>query len=91
MSSVTLVHARWVVPIIPKDTFYENYTLVLDGRKIQDLLPTSEAKKKYTNVKEVDLSEEHVLMPGISAFTKIRIRFGKLTLPHSDEFTSWIC
>ena len=63
--SITVVHARWIVPIIPKDTFYENYSLVLDGRKIKDLLPTSEAKKKYTNVKEVDLSEEHVLMPGL--------------------------
>jgi 5-methylthioadenosine/S-adenosylhomocysteine deaminase len=64
MSTLTLVHARWVVPIIPKDTFYENYTLVVDGRRIKDLLPTTEAKQKYTTAKEIDLSEEHVLMPG---------------------------
>ena len=41
MRSVSLIiNARWVVPIIPKDTVYDFYSVIVDGNEIIDCLPT---------------------------------------------------
>lgn len=36
-----IINARWVVPIIPENTVYENYSVIVDGKTILDCLPTS--------------------------------------------------
>lgn len=60
----TLLEARWVVPIIPRDTVFDHHTLVIHEGKILDLLPTSEAKNRYQADKVVEL-KDHVLLPGL--------------------------
>jgi 5-methylthioadenosine/S-adenosylhomocysteine deaminase len=66
MSSLQIIHARWIVPIIPKDIYFENFSIVFNEKKIIDLLPTIESKSKYSELSNVlDLSEEHVLIPGL--------------------------
>ena len=42
MKSVSLIiNARWVVPIVPSNVVYENYSVVIDNDFIVDILPTS--------------------------------------------------
>jgi hypothetical protein len=75
-----LIHARWVIkiheiilldiffqviPVVPEDTYYENFTVVVHEGKILDLLPIPEAKHLYVAQSEVDLSKEHVVLPGL--------------------------
>ena len=63
-SEITVITAKWIVPVLPKDKFYEDHSLVIQKEKIIDILPISESKEKYQNAKVIDLSEEHILMPG---------------------------
>lgn len=35
-----IINARWVVPIIPKDTVYDFYSVIVDDNEIIDCLPT---------------------------------------------------
>ena len=52
----TLIHARWIIPVEPESVTYEHHTLVINKGKIIDLLPTPEAKRKYTgtNTEQLD-------------------------------------
>ncbi|HLD84249.1 MAG TPA: TRZ/ATZ family hydrolase [Coxiellaceae bacterium] len=60
----TLLHARWIVPIIPRNQILENQTLAIHDGKIIDILETSDAKKKYSAKNNIDRSK-HVVMPGL--------------------------
>ena len=60
----TLLHARWVVPIIPRGMVYEHYSVAIKQGKIVDLLPTAEAKKQYQADNEIELAD-HVVLPGL--------------------------
>lgn len=64
---VTLVHARWVLPVLPPNTVLENHTLVLKEDKIIDLLPHELANAKYKAqaTKTYNLQTDHVLIPGL--------------------------
>jgi len=60
----TLLHARWVVPVDNKNRYLEHHCIAIHEEKIVDILPSSEAKNKYT----ADVSREysqHALMPGL--------------------------
>ena len=60
----TLLHARWIVPVDNKQRYLDNHCLAIDEDKIIDILPSSEANKKY----QADINrnyENHVLMPGL--------------------------
>jgi 5-methylthioadenosine/S-adenosylhomocysteine deaminase len=59
----TLVHARWVVPILPAVVLEHHSVAVRDGR-IVDVLPTAEASAKYAATNEESLPES-VVMPGL--------------------------
>ena len=43
----TLIHARWIVPIVPRNAVLDHHTIALYEGKILDILPTDLAKKKY--------------------------------------------
>lgn len=60
----TLILARWIVPIVPRNLVLENYAIAIHHGKIIDLLPTQDAKKKY-NVKNIVDRDHHVVMPGL--------------------------
>lgn len=60
----TLIHARWVIPIIPRDTIYDHYSVAFSAGKILDILPTSAAINQYSSANVVDLPD-HVLLPGL--------------------------
>jgi 5-methylthioadenosine/S-adenosylhomocysteine deaminase len=60
----TLLHCRWVVPIVPRGLVLERHTLVLDGGRIADVLPTPEATARYRGREAVTLGS-HAVTPGL--------------------------
>ncbi len=59
-----LISARWVLPIIPRNTVHENYSVAIDHGKIVEVLPTIAAQKKYQAREHIVLND-HVVMPGL--------------------------
>ncbi|CAA9891024.1 5-methylthioadenosine/S-adenosylhomocysteine deaminase [Candidatus Methylobacter favarea] len=60
----TLIHARWIIPVEPESVTLEHHTLVIDGGRIVDLLPTGLARQKYQGLATENL-ENHALLPGL--------------------------
>lgn len=60
----TLIHAKWVIPIEPIATVYQNYAAALDKGRLIDLLPSDEAKNKYQANENHEL-KDHALLPGL--------------------------
>lgn len=58
-----IISARWILPIVPANTVFENASLVIDQGKIIDLLPTQEAHQRYESQRQTQLPSS-VLMPG---------------------------
>ncbi len=59
----SIIHARWIIPVEPEQTFYENYSLVIDQGKILNILDTKKCHKKYQSAIEHHLNT-HALIPG---------------------------
>jgi len=60
----TLLHAKWIVPVDNKHRYLEHHSIAINEDKIIDILPTSQAKKKY----EASVSrsyDKHALIPGL--------------------------
>lgn len=60
----TLINARWIVPVEPEGVVLDHHSLIIDGGRILDILPATEAKARYRAAVVHDLGE-HVLMPGL--------------------------
>jgi len=59
-----LIHARWIIPVEPEDTVYENYAIAVKNDKIVALLSSKDAKRKFKAKEELAL-ENHALIPGL--------------------------
>ena len=64
MNIDTLIHAKWIIPVEPKETVYKNHALGIKNDKIIALLSSEDARKKFVAKKEVIL-ENHALIPGL--------------------------
>ncbi|MDP1574107.1 MAG: TRZ/ATZ family hydrolase [Coxiellaceae bacterium] len=60
----TLIHARWIVPVVPRNQILEQHSIAIQAGKILDILPTDLAKQNYTAQNTLDRSS-HVVMPGL--------------------------
>lgn len=59
----TLIHAGWIVPVVPLGSVLENHSIALTGDRISALLPRAEAQAiEARNVLELP---GHVLLPGL--------------------------
>lgn len=69
-----LIHAKWVIPC-ENNQVLENHALVIEKGKITDLLPSIDAKNKYSAPITEQFST-HALMPGfINSHTHIGMNF----------------
>ena len=59
----SIIHARWIIPVEPDETVYENHSLVIQQGKIHEILPTERCRKKYQSQTEHNLTT-HALIPG---------------------------
>ena len=69
MNIDTLINARWVVPVEPvnnrpENTVLEHHSLAINDGKILAILPTDNARNKYSAIDEHNL-DSHILMPGL--------------------------
>jgi len=60
----TLIHARWIIPVIPEQKVFKNCSLAVDAGKILALLPSAEAAARYRAKEEIRL-DHHALIPGL--------------------------
>ena len=58
-----LVHAAHVVPVRPRGGALAQHTVVLDGTRIEALLPREEACRRYPGADSIELPH-HALLPG---------------------------
>jgi len=63
-SELQIISARWVIPVVPRNTVLEHHSVVVQGGKIIHILPTEHALTKYSLAERVDLAE-HALIPGL--------------------------
>ena len=64
MTTTHMISPRWLVPVEPKGTVFENHSLVIDHGRILAILPVEVARARFTGVPETVLSS-HVLVPGL--------------------------
>ena len=60
----TLIHGRWIAPVEPDHTLHEHHSLVVHEGRIVDLLPTDQARTRYTADNEHE-RDRHLLIPGL--------------------------
>ena len=59
-----LIHAKWIIPVVPKNLELEDHSIAILGRKILDICPTEEAKVRFHSDETVDLGH-HIIFPGL--------------------------
>lgn len=59
-----LIEARWIIPVEPDDTTLEHHSVAVRDGRIVEILPTGEARAKFSAREYVQLPE-HVLIPGL--------------------------
>jgi 5-methylthioadenosine/S-adenosylhomocysteine deaminase len=62
--TISLISARWIAPVEPADTLFENHTVVIEGGTIKAIMPTAAARASYVGAVETKL-ENHILIPGL--------------------------
>ena len=60
----TLIHAGWIIPVVPEDIWHKDHCLAIHDGKIIDLLPKHEALQKYQPDVFHQL-DQHALIPGL--------------------------
>ena len=60
----TLIHARWVIPVEPRDTVLDNHSIAIADGRIVAVLPSSEAIEQMSAARTVNLPR-HALIPGL--------------------------
>lgn len=67
--STKLIHARYTVPVRPKNVVYEDYCVAIEDDVIKDVLPLAKARLAWPHAEMIELAD-HVLIPGsINAHT----------------------
>jgi len=59
-----VIHARWVVPVVPDCAPLERHSVAVDGGRVLDVLPTGTCDERYAARRETKLTG-HVLTPGL--------------------------
>ncbi|MDE0308243.1 MAG: TRZ/ATZ family hydrolase [Acidiferrobacterales bacterium] len=60
----TIIDPSWIITVDDADTVLENHSVVVVEDQIKEIVPTSEASRKYQANEHVTL-DGHVLMPGL--------------------------
>ena len=60
----SLIHGRWIVPVVPYGRILEDHSIVVKGSKIKEIIPTNEIIGRYQAHHETHLND-HLLIPGL--------------------------
>ncbi|NHO64485.1 TRZ/ATZ family hydrolase [Aestuariicella hydrocarbonica] len=59
-----MIHARWIIPVVPTNTVLRDCSLVIHNGKIVALSPSADAKRRYAAEREYQL-DNHIITPGL--------------------------
>ena len=59
-----IIHARWIIPVVPKNKVFTDYSVAIEKGVIIAILPSVEARKHYQAETSVEL-DQHILTPGL--------------------------
>ena len=59
-----IIKARWLLPIVPQDTLFEHYAVVINAGAIVTICPIADLDNQY-QANETVILDEHILMPGL--------------------------
>ena len=60
----TLIHARWVVPVVPRTAVLERHAIAIAEGRIVGVLPSAEAAQRY-RAADVQTLDAHAVTPGL--------------------------
>ena len=60
----TLIHAGWLIPVVPSNTVLRNCSIAIHEGKIIALLPSGEARQRFNATEQYDLPSS-LLIPGL--------------------------
>lgn len=60
----TRINARWIIPVVPSGTVLNEHALLIQGDRIEAILPQDEADQHYRARETLNLND-HVLLPGL--------------------------
>lgn len=63
-SSITIISAKWIIPVVPNNTVLEDHCIVCENGKIIAIFNTEKALKKYPNAELIE-RKTHALIPGL--------------------------
>lgn len=63
-SSMHIISAKWIIPVVPQKAVLKDHSLVIDGETIIALLPSEDAQTKYPNASRSDY-QHHAIIPGL--------------------------
>jgi 5-methylthioadenosine/S-adenosylhomocysteine deaminase len=59
-----LIHAEWIIPVVPENLVYTDHTLVVNRGRIKAILPTDQVASQFHSAQESNLPG-HALIPGL--------------------------
>jgi 5-methylthioadenosine/S-adenosylhomocysteine deaminase len=59
-----LIHAEWIIPVVPENLVYTDHTLVIKRGHIAAILPSGQVASQYHSAQETTLPG-HALIPGL--------------------------
>lgn len=60
----TLLHCRYLIPVIPENTVLEHHSIAISNGAITDILPRADAEIRYSGIQAVEL-DQHIVLPGL--------------------------
>ncbi len=60
----TIIHAKWIIPVVPHQRILEDHALIIEHGKIRAIVPSAKADRQFISEKTHRL-QEHVVIPGL--------------------------
>ncbi len=59
-----VVSPEWIVPVVPEGEMLRKFSLVIQGKRIIDLIKSADIGQKYTDWPQINLPQ-HIVVPGL--------------------------
>lgn len=64
ISNLQIISSSWIAPVVPRGKILNDHSIVILDDRIENILPTSDALKKYPHASKHEL-DRHLLIPGL--------------------------
>jgi len=63
-TSLLIISARWIIPVVPRNSVLEHHSVVVQNGRVLEILPIQKALAKHPNAEHIERSS-HALFPGL--------------------------